>query len=118
MSPIGSWRGLAWSSAAERAYAGRMGTRDPHQLREEAATAVARGKLDSALALYGELEELEPTAAAWPKRVGETYRRLGDAPKAVLAFERAVDKNTHNNQQDQTNTKNKQNHQHKPAHAS
>jgi len=71
-----------------------MGTRDPHQLREEAATAVARGKLDSALALYGELEELEPTAAAWPKRVGETYRRLGDAPKAVLAFERAVDKYT------------------------
>ena len=69
-----------------------MVTRDPHQLREEAATAVARGKLDVALALYGELEQLEPTAAAWPKRVGETFRRLGDAPSAVIAFERAVDK--------------------------
>jgi len=69
-----------------------VATRDPHQLREEAATAVARGKLDIALALYGELEQLEPSAAAWPKRVGETYRRLGDAAKAVIAFERAVDK--------------------------
>ena len=69
-----------------------MATRDPHQLREEAATAVARGKLDSALALYSELEQLEPTAAAWPKRVGETHRRLGDAASAVIAFERAVDK--------------------------
>ncbi|HET9986918.1 MAG TPA: cyclic nucleotide-binding domain-containing protein [Kofleriaceae bacterium] len=69
-----------------------MATRDPHQLREEAATAVARGKLDIALALYGELEQLEPTAAAWPKRVGETYRRIGDSANAVLAFERAVDK--------------------------
>jgi hypothetical protein len=63
-----------------------VATRDPHQLREEAATAVARGKLDIALALYSELEELEPTAAAWPKRVGETHRRLGDSASAVIAF--------------------------------
>jgi CRP-like cAMP-binding protein len=69
-----------------------VATRDPHQLREEAATAVARGKLDLALALYTELEELEPTAAAWSKRIGETHRRLGDAASAVIAFERAVDK--------------------------
>jgi len=69
-----------------------VATRDPHQLREEAATAVARGKLDIALALYGELEQLEPSAAAWPKRIGETYRRLGDTASAVVAFERAVDK--------------------------
>ena len=61
-------------------------------MREEAASAVARGKLDIALALYGELEQLEPTAAAWPKRVGETQRRLGDSAQAVIAFERAVDK--------------------------
>ena len=69
-----------------------MAQRDPHQLREEAASAVARGKLDVALALYSELESLEPGAAAWPKRVGETHRRLGDIGAAVLAFERAVDK--------------------------
>ncbi len=69
-----------------------MAQRDPHQLREEAASAVARGKLDSALALYIELEQLEPTAAAWAKRIGETQRRLGHLPEAVVAFERAVDK--------------------------
>lgn len=69
-----------------------MATRDPHQLREEAASAVARGKLDVALALYGELEQLEPMAAAWPKRLGETQRRLGDHAAAVIAFERAVTK--------------------------
>ncbi|MEO8549853.1 MAG: cyclic nucleotide-binding domain-containing protein [Kofleriaceae bacterium] len=69
-----------------------MATRDPHQLREEAATAVARGKLDVALARYGELEQLEPSAAAWPKRIGETHRRMGDVSAAVAAFERAVDK--------------------------
>src|SRR5260221_6325881 len=69
-----------------------MAQKAPHQLREEAASAVARGKLDVALALYSELEALEPTAAAWPKRVGETQRRLGDIGAAVIAFERAVDK--------------------------
>jgi CRP-like cAMP-binding protein len=69
--------------------------RDPHQLREEAASAVARGKLELALELYGELEQLEPAAAAWPKRVGETYRRMGDTANAVVAFERAVDKYVH-----------------------
>ena len=69
-----------------------MAQRDPHQLREEAASAVARGKLEDALELYAELESLEPAAAAWPKRVGETQRRLGDIPAAILAFERAVDK--------------------------
>jgi len=69
--------------------------RDPHQLREDAASAVGRGKLELALELYGELEQLEPMAAAWPKRVGETYRRMGDAANAVIAFERAVDKYVH-----------------------
>ena len=68
---------------------------DPHQLREEAASAVARGKFEVALALYGELEQLEPGAAAWPKRVGETHRRIGNVSGAVTAFERAVDKYVH-----------------------
>ena len=77
----------------EATYAGEVA--DPHQLREEAASAVARGKFEVALALYGELEQLEPSAAAWPKRVGETHRRMGDAAGAVIAFERAVDKYVH-----------------------
>ena len=66
--------------------------RDPHQLREEAASAVARGKHAHALELYAGLEKLEPTAAAWPKRIGEAQRRLGKLDEAVVAFERAVDK--------------------------
>jgi CRP-like cAMP-binding protein len=66
--------------------------RDSHQLREEAASAVARGWFAVARALYSELEELEPNAATWSKRLGETQRSLGDPQSAVIAFERAVDK--------------------------
>jgi CRP-like cAMP-binding protein len=66
--------------------------KDPQKLRDAAASAVARGKHPEALELYTELEQLEPTAAAWPKRIGETQRRLGHPEKAVAAFERAVDK--------------------------
>ena len=69
--------------------------RDSHQLREAAASAVARGWFEVARALYGELEELEPNAATWSKRLGETQRSLGDAQSAVTAFERAVDKYVH-----------------------
>jgi len=66
--------------------------RDPHRLREEAASAIARGKHGVALGLYTELEQLEPAAATWPKRVGETHRRMGNTPAAIEAFERAVDR--------------------------
>ena len=66
--------------------------RDPHRLREEAAAAIARGKHEVALNLYTELEQLEPAAATWPKRVGETHRRMGNTAAAIEAFERAVDR--------------------------
>jgi len=66
--------------------------RDPHRLREEAAAAIARGKHEVALGLYTELEQLEPAAATWPKRVGETHRRMGNTAQAIEAFERAVDR--------------------------
>lgn len=66
--------------------------RDPHRLREEAAAAIARGKHEVALGLYTELEQLEPAAATWPKRVGETHRRMGNTAPAIEAFERAVDR--------------------------
>src|SRR3954451_9025454 len=66
--------------------------RDAHRLREEAAAAIARGKHDVALALYTELEQLEPAAATWPKRVGETHRRIGNVDAAIEAFERAVER--------------------------
>jgi cAMP-dependent protein kinase regulator len=61
-------------------------------LREDAANAVARGKHEVALELYSELEALEPTVPSWPKRIGEAHRRLGDDARAVVAFERAVDR--------------------------
>jgi hypothetical protein len=66
--------------------------KDPHRLREDAANAVARGKHAVALELYTELEQLEPAAPLWPKRIGEAHRRLGDMAGAIAAFERAIDK--------------------------
>ena len=69
-----------------------MARKDPQRLREEAATAIARGKHDVALKLYSELEDLEPAAPQWPKRIGETYRRMEDKEAAITAFSRAVDK--------------------------
>ena len=69
-----------------------MARKDPHRLRDEAASAIARGKYEAALKLYAELEDLEPEAAQWPKRLGETYRRMEDKEAAIDAFSRAVDK--------------------------
>lgn len=69
-----------------------MARRDPQRLRDEAASAVARGKHAVALELYTELEALEPEAPGWPKRIGEAHRRLGDPARAITAFERALEK--------------------------
>jgi cAMP-dependent protein kinase regulator len=66
--------------------------KDPHRLRDDAANAVARGKHAVALELYRELEQLEPSAPGWPKRIGEAHRRLGDSAAAIVAFERAIEK--------------------------
>lgn len=69
-----------------------MARKDISALRDEAAEAVERGKLSRAVELYQELEELEPRSAAWPKRLGETHRRAGEAAAAVTAFERAAER--------------------------
>ncbi len=69
-----------------------MNRKDLGALREEAAKAIERGKLDKGLELYTELESREPASPAWPKRIGETHRRAGNNPAAIAAFERAVDK--------------------------
>jgi len=66
--------------------------KDGRALREEAAAAVAAGKHKRALAAYLELERLEANDAQWPKRVGETYRRLGNLSNAIEAFERSADR--------------------------
>jgi len=69
-----------------------MARKDVSKLRDDAAKAVERGKLDRAIELYAELEEAEPKQPTWPKRIGETYRRAGDIARAVVAFERAAEK--------------------------
>ena len=69
-----------------------MYKKDLGALRDQALHAVERGKLGKAIELYTELEKLEPQAAQWSKRLGETHRRAGDRAAAVVAFERTVDK--------------------------
>lgn len=57
-----------------------------------ASQAAAAGKYKRALAAYLELETLEPRDAQWPKRAGETYRRLNRDRDAVDAFSRAAER--------------------------
>ncbi len=66
--------------------------RDGRQLRLEAADATAAGKHKRALGAYLELETLEPRDAQWPKRAGETYRKLNRNTDATDAFTRAADR--------------------------
>jgi len=70
--------------------------RDVRALRDEAAEATASGKYKRALAAYLELERLEPREAQWPKRAGETYRRLGNAKNAIEAFNRSAERYAQN----------------------
>ncbi len=65
---------------------------DVNALRDEAATALERGKLDKAIELYSLLEAAQPAAPAWPKRIGEIYRRNNNDAGAIAAFERAAEK--------------------------
>lgn len=66
--------------------------RDVKQLRVVASEAAAAGKYKRALAAYLELETLEPRDAQWPKRAGETYRRLNRDRDALEAFSRAAER--------------------------
>ena len=66
--------------------------RDARQLRQEAAEATSAGKHKRALGAYLELETLEPRDAQWPKRAGETYRKLARNNDAIDAFTRAADR--------------------------
>jgi len=66
--------------------------RDARQLRQEAADATSAGKPKRALGAYLELETLEPRDAQWPKRAGETYRKLNRNNDAIDAFTRAADR--------------------------
>jgi cAMP-dependent protein kinase regulator len=70
--------------------------KDARALREEAAEATAAGKYKRALTAYLELERLEPRDAQWPKRAGETYRRLGNHKHAIEAFNRSAERYAQN----------------------
>jgi CRP-like cAMP-binding protein len=70
--------------------------KDVTSLRAEAAEAVSTGKYKRALAVYLELERLEPHDAQWAKRAGETYRRLGNTKHAIEAFNRSVERYAQN----------------------
>jgi CRP-like cAMP-binding protein/tetratricopeptide (TPR) repeat protein len=70
--------------------------KDVRQLREDAAIATSGGKHKRALELYAELERIESADAQWPKRIAETYRKLGKSSDAVSAYERAADRYANN----------------------
>jgi CRP-like cAMP-binding protein len=70
--------------------------KDVRQLRDEAAKAASDGKHKRALECYAELERLESQDAQWPKRIAETYRKLGKSAEAVTAYERAADRYAQN----------------------
>jgi CRP-like cAMP-binding protein len=69
-----------------------MEGKDVSTLRDDAARAVELGALRDAVALYEELERRQPDQPAWPKRIGEALRRLGDPAAAMAAFERSVER--------------------------
>ncbi len=68
-----------------------MARKDVSTLRDEAAAAVEKGKLDKALEVYAELEQRQPKDASWPKRIGDVYRKQGDNDRAITAYVRAID---------------------------
>ncbi|MBP9087428.1 MAG: cyclic nucleotide-binding domain-containing protein [Kofleriaceae bacterium] len=70
--------------------------KDARQLRDEATAANAAGKHKRALELYAELERIESADAQWPKRMAETYRKLGKSAEAVASYERAADRYANN----------------------
>lgn len=79
-------------TSALACYTSVLVARDVKQLRLVASEAAASGKFKRALAAYLELETLEPRDAQWPKRAGETYRRLNRDKDAIEAFARAADR--------------------------
>ncbi len=70
--------------------------KDARQLRDDATAANAAGKYKRALELYAELERIESADAQWPKRMAETYRKLGKSAEAVACYERAADRYANN----------------------
>lgn len=60
------------------------------KVRDALQKALRKERLQDALVLYGELEEMEPTEPRWPHRRGDLCRRMGNEDTAVRCYERAV----------------------------
>jgi CRP-like cAMP-binding protein len=68
-----------------------MAKPDPRKLKDEAQEAVSKGRWKKALEVYRELEKVEPKDGTWAQKAGDMYRRLGQKPESVAAFQRAAE---------------------------
>lgn len=64
---------------------------DPRELKNDAATALRKGKYKEALQHYEQLERLEPKDASWPQKRAEVYAKLGDKDKELAALMSAAE---------------------------
>lgn len=64
---------------------------DPRELKNDAATALRKGKFKEALQHYEQLERLEPKDASWPQKRAEVYAKLGDKDKELAALMSAAE---------------------------
>lgn len=60
------------------------------ELRQVAAAAREKGKLDKAIEAYVELEKLDAEDPAWAQRAAECHRQLGQQKQQLAALERAA----------------------------
>ncbi len=59
---------------------------DPREVKNDAATALRKGKHKDALEHYATLQTLEPKEATWPQKRAEIYAKLGDKDKEIAAL--------------------------------
>ncbi len=64
---------------------------DTSKLRRNSDELFKKGKLAKAVIGYEKLASIDPKNAAWPKRIGDIYRRLGKQSQAIEAYEGAAD---------------------------
>jgi CRP-like cAMP-binding protein len=65
-------------------------THDLRQLKDRALQLLEKGKLDEALAIYGQLTEAEPREPRWPQKAAELWRKLGRSERAIECFAEAT----------------------------
>lgn len=69
-----------------------MAAADPRRIKDDAATALDKGRYKKALECYLQLEGLEPRDGAWSRKAGDMWRRLGDEQAAIPCFLRAAER--------------------------